>query len=260
MKNAIIQYYLDYNGVGKQEHHYSNGGPPEWARYSVGAFKEYADRHGADHHFYQDRFVNAKSNFFECLRVYLDPSLDEYDKILYVDVDVMPKNMASNIFHVNVMDIAGVAEFPYTEYAVPVNWNRSGPLKSRFEHFGARLEPSTSTQAPFRMINSGVVLWSREARLKARELFIDHEEWFNYKNAWLDNSLKGVGHSSHCLDQPFLNAMWSRFEFDVLELGKVWNRFPTRDENSDCVFAHYVQDYRFKIPELFKDKVTPWNG
>ncbi len=103
------------------------------------------------------------------------------------------------------------------------------------------------------MINSGVVLWSHQARLKARDQFADHEKWFHHNNPLLTPGLKNVGHSSFCLDQPFLNAMWNKSNFDVLELGIEWNRFPTHDENRNCNFAHYVGNHRLEIPNMFKE-------
>jgi hypothetical protein len=47
--------------------------------------------------------------------------------------------------------------------------------------------------------------------------------------------------------------MLNKFNFKVTELPLEWNRLPTKDENHPCNFAHYVGDYRFKIPEYFKD-------
>ena len=81
------------------------------------------------------------------------------------------------------------------------------------------------------MINTGVLVWSKSARLHAREKFTNHEEWFGYKNSVLDRSLSynDVGHSSHCLDQPYLNAMATREHFDVVELDIKWKHFPTKD-------------------------------
>ena len=101
------------------------------------------------------------------------------------------------------------------------------------------------------MINSGVMVWSREARLKARESFDDHEKWFHHKNAYLDSKWINAGHSSHCLDQPYINAMVTKNNFKVLELDRVWNRFPTGKEETECNFAHYVGDHRFGIPRMF---------
>jgi hypothetical protein len=251
MKNAIFQYFLNFNGVGKQGHHYPTEGIPDWAELSVHHFQEYANKHNADHFFLRDRFVNATSNFFEVTRIFKDPIFDDYDTVLYLDVDVIPKNKNANIFEVPFGDVAGWPEHRHPDVAVSINWERTPAIVQRFADFGAEAPTPKTVPASLRMINSGVMLWSREARLKARELFDDHEKWFHHKNALLDPKWTSAGHSSHCLDQPYLNAMWSKFNFDVTELDIVWNRFPTKNENRPCNFAHYVGDYRFNIPKWF---------
>ena len=253
MKNVIFQYYLDFNGVGKQKHHYSNGGVPEWARYSTNYFKKYAEKHAADYYFMEDRFVNSTSNFFEVTRLFRDPIFDKYDTLLYCDVDVMPKNMDANVFYeLGDYDFAGWPEQRMYDLIVDINWSATSALTQRFADFDSKLVPSTQ-HSGIRMINSGVMLWSRDARLKARMLFDDHEKWFNHKNALLDPKWTSAGHSSHCLDQPYINAMITKNDFNVLELDRKWNRFPTAKEDSPCNFAHYVGDHRFQIPRMFEE-------
>ena len=122
MKNVIFQYYLDFNGVGKQEIHYANGGVPEWAKCSSKLFAEYAKKHNADYFFLEDRYVNATSNFFEVTRLFKDPMFDKYDKLLYCDVDVIPKNMDANIFDVlGDHDFAGWPEQRMYDLIVDIN-------------------------------------------------------------------------------------------------------------------------------------------
>ena len=137
------------------------------------------------------------------------------------------------------------------DFSVDINWNATSALQQRFKDFGSTLV-NAKTHQGIRMINSGVMLWSKKARLMARENFIDHEKWFHHKNALLDSRWTSAGHSSHCLDQPYMNAMWNKFGFKVLELNRKWNRFPTHNENIDCNFAHYVGDHRFNICKRFE--------
>lgn len=254
MKTAIFQYYLKFNGIGKEvlEKHYPSE-IPEWVKRSVMYFKHYAKIHNADYFFFVDRYINSISNFFESLRVIKDPLFDAYDIILYVDVDVIPKDFSKNIFDIEFIDVAGWPEWRHPDLAVPVNWSKSKALTSRFSDFNAPIIKPKTIQSSIRMINSGVVLWSKEARLRAREHFDDHEKWFRNRNRLFNSKLtqSDVGHSTHCLDQPYLNAMWNKFEFNVKELDIVWNRFPTKNEDRPCYFAHYVADYRFNIPKLF---------
>ena len=250
--NCIIQYYVPFNGVGKDilKEHFPDV-VPEWVNCSVDSLRKYAEHHGCNYSFYREKFVNATSNFFEAMRVFLDPSLDQYENILYVDCDVLVKDRYQNVFDIPFTDIAGVPEQKHPAYKVPVNWGGGGPLAKRYSHFGASIT-NAKTVPGIRMINSGVVLWSKQARLKARKLFISHEEWFNFQNALIDPTVKGWGHSSHCLDQPYLNCMWTKHNFNIEELSVAWNRFPTHDEKFPCVFAHYVQNERFRMPEIYK--------
>ena len=252
MKNIIFQYFISHNGVGKDIlfKHFPKE-MPEWVKRSSEYFKRYARTHKTDYLFSTSRYIKSSSNFFECLRVIKDPLFDDYDTVLYVDVDVMPKDFSKNIFEVEFGDIAGWPEWRHPDLAVPVNWSAKSTIRNRFAHFGAPIIKPKTNPLDIRVINTGVVLWSKEARFKARNKFIDHEKWFHYKNPILDKSLKNVGHSSQCLDQPYLNAMWSKFGFEVTELPIEWNRLPTKNEERPCYFAHYLQNYRFDIPKLF---------
>ena len=128
-KNVIFQYYLDFNGVGKQGYHYTNGGPPDWAQKSVEYFKRYAENHNADYYFFEDRFVDSTSNFFEVTRIFKDPLFDQYDNLLYCDVDVIPKNMDNNIFEeLGEYDVAGWPENRMRDFSVDINNPFSGSI------------------------------------------------------------------------------------------------------------------------------------
>lgn len=252
MVNAIVQYFLPANGVGKLNHYKNVKGIPKWGMRSSSYFKRYAEKVGADYYFFTEPYVNATSNYFEICRIYLDEMLDQYDKVLYVDLDVMPKS-DNSIFEIPVVDVAGWPEYKHPKIKGNPQWKRDPSLISRFRHFGSDLVDAKTIQN-IRMINTGVLLWSKEARLKARENFDSYEEWFHYKNKLLDSSLGDVGHSTHCLDQPFLNAMFNKYKFDVLELGYEWNRFPTYNENEPCNFAHYLgKDGKNVILDIFPE-------
>lgn len=255
MKNAIFQYYLSHNGVGKHGAEYPDE-TPDWAQRSVSYFSKYAENHGADYHFSTDSFVNASDNHFEAIRTYKDPLFDQYDKVLFLDVDVMPHNMDANIFDVDVVDIAGWSEWRHPDLAVSVNYrSAAAAIHKRYTAFGAPMVNSSRHPSDIRMLNTGVLLWSKQGRLKARESFDDHEKWFNYQNPILDPTLdsKVVGHSSLCLDQVYLNAMLNKFKFNVTELPMEWNRLPTKDENRTCNFAHYLGQFRPNLVKNFKE-------
>jgi hypothetical protein len=256
MKHAIFQYYLSYNGVGKPGHWFNDKEAPEWAQYSISYFREYARMHDVDYYFSTERTVemDPPENHFEHMRVCYDELFEQYDKVLYVDVDVVPKNMNANIFDLDVVDVAGWPEWKHPDLAVSPNWKNTGPLNRRFADFGARMVKPKTGNCNIRIINSGVILWSAQGRIKARQ-FDTPDKWYCHNNPVLDRTLtnKEVGHSSMCLDQPYMNAMWNKFNFNVMELPIEWNRMPTTDENRPCNFAHYVGQYRLDIPTIFED-------
>jgi lipopolysaccharide biosynthesis glycosyltransferase len=253
MPNVIFQFYVPPNDVGKLAHYRGLTAAPEWGLRSVHYFRHYAERNGASHFFHQKRYVNSISNYFEKCRIYLDPFFDTFDKLLYVDIDVMPKDMNRNIFEVECVDVAGVEEQNHPAYKNNISWSKS-EIQRRFSAFNAPVVSANHNSGWPRMINSGVMLWSREARIKAREKFEDFDKWFQFKNKILDDSVgKEWGHSSHCLDQPFFNAMFNKYKFKVNTLPIEWNRFPCKDEDYPCVFAHYTQDTRYSIPERFPE-------
>jgi hypothetical protein len=258
MKNAIIQYYIPFNGIGKKsklEYKYQLYPEkiPEWAEISSKKFKEYAKENDADYFLFQDKFIDCEELHFQALRLYLDPILDSYDKILYCDIDVVPKNMKENIFNLDVEDVAGWSETKSGNYKVPINWQgQSHFFNQRCNFFDSKAVYLKNGM--LRMINSGVMVWTKKARLFARENFIHPNDWWNYKNPILNKklTLAQVGHSSLCLDQPFFNAMINKFDMKVKLLEEKWNRFPTKNESYECNFAHYVSDYRYDIPKIFK--------
>ena len=256
MKNVIFQYCIPFNGSGlknKEGAYYTNAGPNSWVKKSTELFRQYAEKHNAKHIFLQDRFVNASSDYFEAIRLFKDPQFDKYDKMLFVDVDVIPVNSNVNIFDIDVVDVAGWPEHHFDGIEVKIRWkDQQLQMKKRFQAFGTDIVDSTIAGG-MRMINSGVMLWSKDARLRARQLFDDHEAWYNYQNCILDRKWKSSGPRTHCLDQPYFNAMFNKYDYNILELKKEWNRFPTKDDNMPCNFAHYVGKYKDRI---LKKQVT----
>jgi|TARA_Y100000310_G_scaffold34476_1_gene32651 hypothetical protein len=256
VKNAIFQFFLPSNGIGKLKHYriLEDDNPPDWGLRSVNYFEKYAERHNADYFFFTEKSINSTSNYFEKCRIYLDGMFDQYDKVLYADIDVIPKNMEASVFDIDVIDVAGWPEWSYPKLKRSIPWNASKPLRDRYNHFGSKIvKAKTVPSSTIRMINTGVVLWSKKARLFARENFDSYEDWFQFRNSQLDKKWGGIaGHSSHCLDQPFFNAMWSKYDMDVLETSHIWNRFPTMDEDHPCNFAHYVNDHRYNITKQFE--------
>jgi hypothetical protein len=85
------------------------------------------------------------------------------------------------------------------------------------------------------MLNSGVLVWSKEARLKARERFDDWREWL-YEGP--QKSLPIM------LDQPWINAQLMKHDIEIEGISQVWNDTPThysdRDKAFESNFLHYT--------------------
>ena len=87
--------------------------------------------------------------------------------------------MNRNIFEVECVDVAGVEEQNHPAYKNNISWSKS-EIQRRFSAFNAPVVSANHNSGWPRMINSGVMLWSREARIKAREKFGDFDKWFQF--------------------------------------------------------------------------------
>ena len=84
--------------------------------------------------------------------------------------------------------------------------------------------------------NTGVLVWTKEARLRARELF---DPWQDYMEDgdkhgdpfWLNN------------DQPWLSGQLIKHGFNIQSIDQTWNDTPTHwpdDRGYDMNFLHYT--------------------
>jgi len=81
------------------------------------------------------------------------------------------------------------------------------------ENYGDITFKKSSTYLNEKMyLNGGVVLWSKEGRLKARERFGGMEEIVRYRNTLKMN------------EQPYLNLMLNKHNLEVTEISNEWNR------------------------------------
>ena len=239
-KNCIFQFYISKDK--------NNPGVTPWVSKSINSFIKYANKHGVDYFFLPYPFTKELNNWhyqlwFEKIRIYKDTMFDKYDKVLYVDTDVIVKNIENNIFDIDVIDVAGHPE-RYSEALYPnPYWNdlfEDAHRKVR-THFGGHCGKAKTVDR-FRMINTGVLIWTKQARLKAREKFIDPQLWIDeiFKHK-LNHPQIEIG------DQSCFNTMFELHNFDVVELGFEWNRYPTIDDNYPCNFAHYTSGSRHRL-------------
>lgn len=251
MKNIIIQYMITSPEVNKR------GDIQGWkrtdlyeecARISRTSFKEYADKIGADHLYWDERITTKGhgcnvSLLHECARTWLDPMFDEYDNVLFVDTDIVV-NTDENIFDMaeSGADVYGVLESDFVTHGGGGynSWDSNGEtfnnFRKKFEMHGAPVLPTLPPNRPSKLtiMNTGVVLWSREARLKARELFVPWEEW----------CYTGDFHMSIMNDQPYISAMFGKHDFDVETIDQTWNDSPHYGSEEEFLekakFCHYT--------------------
>lgn len=194
--------------------------------------KRYAERIGADYIFEHNpdflrTFFKAciKSRqkaegghdeavaYLGALKPLFAPEYDKYDTILFVDLDVFPsEHLYDSIFdELGDAEIGIVPEF----YDHPMGDH----LKDRIRDWESRLnrvgiEFSQYNDLPI-ALNSGVVLYSKQARLRARK-----ENWFDLPH-YLE-LVKGLD-PYFFTDQPYLQYMFHNQEVDLKYLDQKWN-------------------------------------
>lgn len=207
--NLIYQYFLPYTGPSSVSDIITptSSGMPSWAEIGVKSAKKYAEAIGVEYMFCDEVTVNAPNQNLESTRVFLDPLFDKYDKILVLDVDTTVSTTKS-IFDIEIEDIAMVAE---GGRGCPIGFIND--KVSQLEKYGNIKFPNSKTFANTkRYLNGGVVVWSKQGRLKARQRFGGLPEMFRYREALKMN------------EQPYLNLMINLHDIHVTELDTMWNR------------------------------------
>lgn len=217
---------------------------------SAKSFQIYAEKIDAVHH-YSTKPVLTKGKrgstvlLFECLRVIYDPMYDDFDKVLFVDTDIIC-NTEENIFDVveDGVDVTGVFESEIlTSKGGGYNtWDYSDKtLKLLTDKYKRNNMPLVPTEPPYRpskvtTFNTGVLVWTKEARLKARKCF---DSWYDYMKDgddhgdpfWVNN------------DQPFISGQLMKHGFNIKSIDQKWNDTPTHwedDRGYDMNFLHYT--------------------
>ena len=265
-KNVIFQYMITSKEVDKR------GGIKGWdgsrsslyeevAKISRESFEKYAERIDATH-IYSNRRVATEGHgcstslLHECARVWLDPIFDECDNLLFADKDIVV-NTDENIFDLmeSGADVYGVLESDFvTASGGGYNsWDGPGDTYDNFcRKFSLHDCPIVPVMPPNRpskitIMNTGVVLWTKEARLRARELFLPWEEW----------CYTGDFHMSIMNDQPYISAQLMKHDFDIETIDQTWNDSPhyaTEEEFfQKARFCHYTGG-EWKV-----DMVRHWN-
>lgn len=249
----------------------------EVAAISRESFEMYAEEIGCEYMYSDERVTSvgyeydSNSALFECLRVIYDPYFDQFDKVLYADTDIVV-NTKENIFEVSDAEVYGVLESDIkTECEGGYNsWDfrdsAYSDYKEKFQMHNCPIIPSFGIgynyDSKIVIFNTGVVVWTKEARLKARKLFDSWQEWMDPKI--IDPDAK-IHHCSICNDQPFISAQLMKYDFDVESIDQSWNDTPPHYKNPQqwidsgkCKFLHYTGgDYKIEMLDLFKKGKFP---
>jgi lipopolysaccharide biosynthesis glycosyltransferase len=205
MRNLIYQYWY--------------GVQPFYAMASSVNIKAYADLVGADYRCDINKpfIVGSNVEFMNCLRPIQDPAFDEYDNVLFLDMDIFAtENAQDNIFDVSVDGVGMVQEVLQPDLRQKSSSRINGvndkiwaaAVKKRF---GIDV-PVDHKNRPL-VYNSGVVMYTKEARQQARR-------WMSY-----EQYRGAVTHLDrfYQLDQNYLGAVVFSGETKFTELDIKWN-------------------------------------
>ena len=257
MKNAIFQYMVVNEKLDQQRGRVPQDPKKdrtrsqlylECSRESAISFKNYADLIEVDHYYTEEQVYTKGVDapialLFECLRVIYDPMFDQYDKVLFADTDIIV-NTTENIFdQCEDGEVWGVLESDFVTHSGG-GYNSWDYDESTYNDYynkhiqhGAPIVPVFTSSRPSKItiLNTGIVVWSREARLRAREVFMDWKEWAFAEPRY---------HMSIMNDQPYISSQLMKHDFDLVTLDQTWNDSPhyaTEEEFFDkAKMCHYT--------------------
>ena len=214
MKNIIYQYW-----DGNVDAEVSAGRD---------AMKEYAERIGATYLFEDNpKFrtdLGKYSPHYGAFKPIYDDRFREYDYVLFADTDVFPtEGLKENIFEQFVgtdIQIGICSEWKAPENRITydvggINHNTDERWVSLVEKTWPVKMPRTKEGNP-EVYNSGVVVYSRDGRERARKVFMDFKEYVTFisNNGFPD---------FYTCDQPYLHAMLQLGNFKWITMDYKWN-------------------------------------
>ncbi len=247
MKNLILQYYIPYESFDADM-----GGVemPDWAKAGSENIQKYADHCGAEYMLCHDRYFEHLDPRLDSLRMHYDKQFDEYDNVLKLDLDMLV-NTNNNIFESfdQDSDIAMVHEVG-VHTGGPAGWLKrvmDVPIYQRgVIAYGKHLwgkdwmfpKSKLYPDERFRYLNGGLQMWTKQGRLKARELFTDIDDY--------------VLHTRYT-EQMYVNLQLSQPEFKVYEFDTYWDRMPYQWKGKhDGKINHFLARTKFDMPKLWE--------
>ena len=212
MKNLIYQYWDGNITVG--------------CRAGVENMKEYAKRIGAEYIFEENpKFVTNLGSYsphYGAFKPVYDEKFHEYDNVLFADTDVFAVDgLEENIFENFNAEVGICTEPDQPKLRVKTAGNITS---ARDEKWAAVVESKWDIKVPrtseglVTVYNSGVVLYSNNGLLKAKEKFVPFKEYVDMIKA---EKLFAF----YTCDQPYLHAMLEVADMDWVELDNGWNSY-----------------------------------
>jgi hypothetical protein len=157
VKNLIIQYYIDTKLYDLPE--YNNLRPSEIEKYSSHSFKQYAKRIGADYIKIEQPILKYKHPTWERLDLWLsDHWWEKYDKILYVDSDVVALPHAPDVFSTH----PDSSKFKVAAYR---KWRESTPSQCiKLAEHNPLMKKFSGEQLKQRCFQCGVFILTKNSR------------------------------------------------------------------------------------------------
>jgi len=186
--------------------------------------KSYADTVGADYRFdHNQNYMGRLSKYFDIMRPVYDEWFDEYETVLYLDIDIYPvAGLKESIFDIEIADMAMCQEPDQPEMREKSTFFINGRMDKVWRQFvkdkwGAN--PPLDSKGRVLVFNTGVVLFSREGRQRIRSHPLTPQE---YVSGMLGSGIKTWFYTSN--DQPYLHALAHTPEITFTELSPEWNR------------------------------------
>jgi len=195
----------------------------------IKATKEYAERIGVNHVYEHDtKFrtdLGSYSANFGKFRPIFDKEFEIYDYVMYTDCDVIPtKDCSENIFEWFATTGAEVgiceewnAPLSRKKYTIGGGINNENDEKwvSIIEKKWPVKMPRTESGLP-KVYNTGVLMFSRECLIKARETMFDFAKYVNLTQVFKLPPFYGC-------DQPYFHAMLEVCKFNWITMPYKWN-------------------------------------
>lgn len=236
MKNLIYQFWEGNLSTGNAA--------------GVQLMEEYAKRIGVEYVFelnptwpkearVQRKNLGRYNPHYGAFKPIFDLSFDDYDNILFCDTDVVPVDICNENIFEEFNEEIGICE-EWMQPSLRTKHNMGGINNANDnrwydviqKNYGFELYRD-SVGRP-RVFNSGMVLYSKEGREKARQCFKDFKQYCDLMSrSGLPPFYQG--------DQNYLNAMLPQFDWQLMDYK--WNSqiFFKPDTNGD---NRPINDYR----------------